>query len=420
MTEQTRNRVQPDRPPTVTRAEQAVRERPEDPEAHLTLGIAFEMTGDCGRGLESFETAARLDPLSAAIRYNIGVCHRQAGRLLKAAESFDHALRLDERLYAAWIGRAGIRARLGDFPDAREAARTVARLRPDEKDPWRMLLFVELLDGNWPAIDAAVEAYVSRGGDTASLFFESRELFGERRTVEIAGAVRSRRGTLAAEAAFFLGDYFTGRRQADAAIASLLDARSLGREDATTLVLLTRAYSVGGRAIEAEAAVRLATALDPADPGAWLERGKLLNTLGKSAEAIEAYRTAIRIAPENGIIWYNLAYALAQAGEIEESIAAYREAARLGPESSRALNNLGWVYWSTDRESEARTAFTEAIRENPSNGRAWGNLGQLLAGQGDREGGIRCLREAIRLRPDRTDLAIELLELDSQTPSGGG
>jgi tetratricopeptide (TPR) repeat protein len=373
------------------------------------------VTGDEERALQSFETAARLDPRSAAIRYNIGVCHRESGRLLKAAESFAHALRLDENFYAAWIGRAGIRARLGDFSDAREAARTAARLRPDEKDPWRLLVFVELLDGNWPAIDAAVEAYASRGGGTASLFFELRELFGSRRAVDIAGVVRSRRETLAAEAALFLGDHFTGRREPDAAIASLLDARSLGREDATTLVLLTRAYSVGGRSIEAEAAVRLATALDPTDPSAWLERGKLLSILGKSAEAIEAYRTATRIAPDNGIAWYNLGFALAQAGESEESIAAYREAARLGPEFSRALNNLGWVYWSTDRESEARTAFTEAIRKNPSNGRAWGNLGRLLAGQGDREGGIRCLREAIRIRPDRTDLAIELLELESQT-----
>jgi Flp pilus assembly protein TadD len=45
-----------------------------------------------------------------------------------------------------------------------------------------------------------------------------------------------------------------------------------------------------------------------------------------------------------------------------------------------------------------------------------GNLGCLLAQQGDVEGAIRHLREAIRLRPDRTDLVLELLELESRTP----
>jgi tetratricopeptide (TPR) repeat protein len=239
-------------------------------------------------------------------------------------------------------------------------------------------------------------------------------LLGEERAIALAGAVRNRRATLAREAAVFLGDHFTRQRNADAAIACLLDARSLGRDDAMTLTLLSQAYKLGLRPIEAEAAIRLATTVDPKSLDAWMELGRLLRTLDKREEAAEACRTATRIAPENGIAWFNLGLALAGIGQCEEAIHAYREAARLGPESSRALNNLGWLCWSNDREDEARRAFEEAIRRNPGNGRAWGNLGWLLAKQGDTDGAIRCLREAIRLRPDRIDLALELLELESQ------
>ena len=403
-------------PPVVAQAEQAVRERPDDADAHMNLGIARARAGDSERGLQAFEKAARLDPRSAAIRYNIGVCHRQAGRLLKAAESFDHAIRLDEKSYAPWIGRAEILARLGDFPGARSAAQTAARLCPGEENPWRLLIAVELSEANFPAVDAALAGYLSRGGEPAKLFFEVRELLGEERAVALAHAVRNRRATLAREAALFLGDHFTRQRQADAAIACLLDARSLGRDDARVMILLSKAYSLGGRGIEAEAAIRLATTLEPKNLDAWMERGRLLRNLDKREEGAEACRTATRIAPENGIAWYNLGQAAVEIGQCEEAIHAYREAARLGPEFSRALNNLGWLYWSSDREDEARRAFDESIRRNPANGRAWGNLGCLLAQQGAVDDAIRCLREAIRLRPDRMDLALELLELESRTP----
>jgi tetratricopeptide (TPR) repeat protein len=403
-------------PPVVAQAEQAVRERPDDADAHMNLGVARALSGDPERGLESLETAARLDPESAAIRYNIGVCHRQAGRLLKAAEGFAHAIRLDEGSYPGWIGQAGILARLGDFPGARRAAQMAARLCPEDKNTWRLLIAVEIAEGDFPAVDAALEGYRSRGGDPVKLFFEFQELLGEERAIALAGAVRNRRATLARDAAVFLGDHFTRQRQADAAIACLLDARSLGRDDAMTLILLSQAYKLGGRPIEAEAAIRLATTVDPKSLDAWMELGRLLRSLDKREEAAEACRTATRIAPENGIAWFNLGLALAETGQCEEAIHAYREAARLGPDSSRALNNLGWVCWSNDREDEARRAFEEAIRRNPANGRAWGNLGRLLSQHGDTDGAIRCLREAIRLRPDRIDLALELLELESQMP----
>jgi tetratricopeptide (TPR) repeat protein len=410
------NRPGANPPPDLAAAERAVRERPGDAHAHMDLGLAFALAGDAERGLESFEAAARLDPSSAAIRYNIAVCHREAGRLLEAAESFARATRLDEDSYPAWLGRAGILARLGDTAGAREAVHTAARLRPSEKDPWRLMVAAELLERDFPALDLALEGYRSRGGDAAVLFFELRELFGEQRSVELAGAMRNRRATLAAEAAVFLGDHFIHRKDADAAIACLLDARVLGRETAKTMILLSRAYALGGRPIEAEAAIRLATSLEPENLEAWMGRARLLRIVGKRGEAVEAYRTAIAVAPENGIAWYDLGLPLVEAGQTEEAIHAYREAARLGPEFSRALNNLGWVYQSSGREDEARRAYEGAIRANPDNGRAWGNLGRLLAQQGAIESAVRCLREAIRLRPDRVDLALELLELESQVP----
>lgn len=396
--------------------EQLVREAPENAETHEQLGLACSLSGDLERALEAFEAAARLDSGCASIRYNIGVSHREAGRLLKAAESFAETIRLDEKFYPGWIGQAGILVTLGDFPGAREAAQTAARLQPQEESPWRLLILVELLEGNLPAVGEALEGYRVVAGDLADVFPHLRELLGEQRAIELARVVLARRAMLAREAALLLGEHYYRQGEADAAIACLLDARSLGTDDARTLILLSGAYSLRGRTAEAETALRLATALEPQNPAAWLQRGILLSNLGKHEEAVEAFRTGTRVAPADGTGWYYLGVALVQTGQREEAIHAYREAARLGPESSRALNNLGAIYASLDREGEARRAYEEAVLHNPMNGRAWGNLGLLLAQRGDREGAIRHLREALRLRPERADLSIVLLELESETP----
>jgi tetratricopeptide (TPR) repeat protein len=396
--------------------EEFVREWPEDADAHEELGIACSLSGDLTRGLKAFQTAARLDSGSASIHYNMGISRRQAGHLLKAAESFAEATRLDEKFYAGWTARAETLTRLGDCQGAREAAQTAARLCPEEESPWRLLILVELLEGNFPAVGEALEGYRVRAGKLADLFPLLRELVGQRRAVELARVVLARRAILAREAALLLGEHHYRQEQADAAIAYLLDARSLGADDATTLILLSRAYTLGGRTAEAETAVRLATALEPQNPSAWIERGNLLSKLAKHDEATEAYRAGTQVAPADGLVWYNLGRALFRTGQRDEAIKAYREAARLGPESSRASNNLGAIFLSLEREDEARQAFEDAIRYNPENGRAWGNLGLLLAQQGDREGAIRHLREALKLRPERTDLSIALLELETGTP----
>jgi len=396
---------------------------PEDADAHEQLGIACSSSGDHARALKAFETAVRLDSGNAVIRYNMGVSQREAGHLLKAAESFAEATRLDEKSYIAWIAQAAILTRLGDCPGARESAQTAARLRPEEESPWWMLILVELLEGNFPAVGEALEAYRARAGKSANLFPQLQELVGQRRAVELAWVVLSRRAILAREAALFLGEHYYKEEEADAAIACLLDARSLGGEDARTLIWLSRAYTLRGRTAEAETAARLATALEPQDLWAWIERGNVLSRLGKDEEAVKAYRTGTRIAPAEGAPWYSLGGVLARTGHLDESVKAYREAikayraeARSGTEASRAANNLGATFLSLEREAEACQAFEDAIRYNPENGRAWGNLGLLLARQGDREGAIRHLRRALELRPERADLSIALLELDAETP----
>lgn len=393
-----------------------VGEMPADAVAQWHLGIAYSSSGNHARALKAFRAATELDPGSAAIRYNMGVAQQKAGHLLKAAESFAEATRLDESFYEAWDVRAEILIKLGDRPGAREAAQTAARLRPEEESPWQLLTLAALLEDDFPAVGQALEGYRLCTGVLTHLFPRLQVLVGPKLAVERARVVLARRGILAREAALFLGEYHYWEQEPDTAIAYLLDARSLGAEDAGTLIWLSRAYAMRGRMDEAETAVRLATALEPQNTRAWAARGNVMSELGKYEEAVEAHRAATHAAPADGVAWYNLGLALSRTGRRDEAIKAYRQATRLGPESSRASNNLGAVFLELEREGDARRAFEEAIRYNPENGRAWGNLGLLLARQGDREEAIRHLRQALKLRPERADLSVALIELQAESP----
>src|SRR5947199_6313539 len=94
--------------------EEAVRESPDDAQAHGYLGTAYAQLGDSGKALQALGEASRLAPSSAPLRYNLGMAQERAGKGPEALESYRQALKLDgsyERARQALV-------RLGEAPPA--------------------------------------------------------------------------------------------------------------------------------------------------------------------------------------------------------------------------------------------------------------------------------------------------------------
>ena len=99
---------------TVQLYQKALALRPDSPEAHYDLGVAFYRLGDFSRALNNFERATRLrrkGRLAAQARYNAGNCMFQQGLGLVSSDpqgalnlleqsiaSFNEVLRLDSSL----------------------------------------------------------------------------------------------------------------------------------------------------------------------------------------------------------------------------------------------------------------------------------------------------------------------------------
>ena len=107
----------------VERYRQAVRIKPDVPEAHNNLGVALRRKGDFDGAIASFQTAVRLKPDAAEAHNNLAVALRSRGDYPSAIVSSREATRLRPDLAAAWYNLACAYALAGDAVQAAEGLR---------------------------------------------------------------------------------------------------------------------------------------------------------------------------------------------------------------------------------------------------------------------------------------------------------
>jgi tetratricopeptide (TPR) repeat protein len=81
---------------------------------------------------------------------------------------------------------------------------------------------------------------------------------------------------------------------------------------------------VNGRYVEAEAAFRTATRVDPEYAQAWYNLGDLLDDQGRTDAAIECLRKALRVAPDYADAMFNLALLLQRKNQYTEAAEYWR------------------------------------------------------------------------------------------------
>jgi eukaryotic-like serine/threonine-protein kinase len=157
----------------------------------------------------------------------------------------------------------------------------------------------------------------------------------------------------------------------------------------------------------AESVLRRAQQRHPRDVWVNYDLGRILEKLSRRDEAIRFYTVARAIRPE---IAHELAHALELRGDSDEAIAVFRDLKRLRPGDVRHLTCLGkslkakGLAREADETLEAAVAAgREAIRRKPDRSDIPNNLGNALAALGKLDEANAQHREAIRLRPDRVE-----------------
>ncbi len=261
--------------PGATRAfEEALRARPDQPEALNNLGRIMMVQGKGAEAVGYFRRALAADPTQAETYLNLEEMYRGAGRHREALEILDRLAEARGGKLGDVAGPVAYRRGVNDFALG-DTVRAVASLReavaedPDLAGAW---LTLSVVDRKLGRTESAVQA----AERAAALAPSSQEPF------------------------LVLGVALEDAGHDSSAAAALTRAVSLGPVDVETHYRLARLLLRMGRDAEAEGPL-LAANKDKPYPPALLDLGRLYERLGRPDEARQVYQVLVRMqAPQAG------------------------------------------------------------------------------------------------------------------------
>lgn len=316
----------------------ALREQPDAPELHATLGTILAAQGRAAEALPSFHTALTFRPDSADAHGNLGNALRELGRAQEAATHLREALRLRRAYPEAHNNLGAVLRDLGETKAAESSFREALLLRPDFAEAHRNLAQLLLAAGrNAEAATHFGAALRERPDDAVLLCGLGAALRALGRLHDAESAVRQalRLAPMLVAAHIELGNVLYELERAGEARDAFRAALERDPRSAPALLGLGVAGIVLGLFDEAEAALRAALDQQPDFADAHNALGDLLRNRGRLAESEAALREALRLRSEYPDAQVNLAFTLLQAGRFAEGWRAHEH--RFGANAWRNL-----------------------------------------------------------------------------------
>ena len=329
---------------------EAIRQRPEYPEALNNLGLVLTQTDKTDEAIEAFRTAVSLRPDYGEARANLG------GVLVivdpqRAIEELLAAIDLDPGLVNAHYNLSRAYNATGDrTKEVNHLQRAVG------------------LDAGFARAHLALgRALVAAREVEAGVEHLQRALELDPKL----GEARYQLGLALARA----GRREEARRELQASRPLITEKQEA--ETATVMMREASAALEGGEVNLAIDKLRQITALVPTYVDAQLALGEAFSRNGDPAAAAIAYERASDLRPDSFSAFLGLGTALRSLGRDEEATAAFRDAVRLRPSAAEAHRGLGQTLASTGYEEEAIEALQEAVDLEPNDARSQEEIERL-------------------------------------------
>jgi len=153
-----------------------------------------------------------------------------------------------------------------------------------------------------------------------------------------------------------------------------------------------------GRSPEAISRARMLATESPGDADRWFTLG--LTQADVDADgAIESFRRALAIEPRHVLARYNLALVLYHGDRLQPALDELQQALAIQPRPDIHYT-LGIVRWHQGDLDGAVKALRDAVAANPSYAEAHLALGTVLKARGDLPGAVSSLKRAVELQPE--------------------
>ena len=298
--------------------QQALRLKPDYPDAHNNLGNVLEKQDKLEEALACYQQALRLRPNYPEAHYNLGIVLARQGRLDEAIASYQQALQLKPNYPETHNNLGTVLARQGKLEEAVANYRQALRLKPADPEAHNNL-GLGLAKQN--KLDEAVASYQE--------------------------ALRLKPNY--PEAHSNLGNAFQEQGRLDEAVASCQQALRLKPDSAEAHHNLGIVLGKQDKLDEAVASFQQTLRLKPDYPDAHHNLGVVLEKQDRFDEAIARYQQALRLKPDYPEAHNDLGIVLGKQGRLEEAAACYQQAVRLKPDYPEAHWNLALAWLQMGR-----------------------------------------------------------------------
>jgi tetratricopeptide (TPR) repeat protein len=392
-------------------------QNPRDPNANGRLGMLlyayeqFEMAESC------FERARLFASQDRRWAYYLGRAQASLGRHARAAASFREALKLNPAYLPAQLKLAESLFESGEMEESRKIYEAISS-DPSGAAAWYGLGRIHAkrreLEAAIAAFKKACELYPEFGAAHFALARAYRDLQDRARAQEhMASYTRNKLAwpplpdpLLEAIHELKTGPYARLRRgiylaeqgDLEGAVAEHEQALETDPRLAQAHIHLIRLYGRLGRQEKAEEHYRACVAIDPNLIDSHYNFGVLKTEQKKYAEASEAFRRVLDLNPSHAEAHNNLGALLLLEGRTDEAARHFSAAVESKPNYRLARFNLGKILVNQGKFEEAISQFRQTL--TPEDYHTPRYLYALAAAQvrsGDRAGGLKHMREALRL-----------------------
>ena len=353
--------------------EQALKVRPEFPEAEFQRGNALASLGRLAEADAAFRRAITQKKNWSLPYTSLGVVLVRQNRDKEAEQFFSQALTIDNKDNVALRMLSELRLRAGDAKSALDFAKRATANAEAPASAWVTLALAEKASGNKTGAKTALDHVLASEPENIAALLERADHFTDEKNYELAIADLKAAAKLKPTDKAVMSRLAYALQQAGKNEEAQAVAKSAGIE--TQPPSGNGAAGVSGTPEEIEAA----NSSDPAIARKALEKlleknprnAMLLGRLGASyrtddpAKALEYYRRASEIQPDAPEYALGYAAALVQARRFPEAAHILRQVVKLAPDNYAARANLATALYESKRYREAIPEYEWILSAKP-------------------------------------------------------
>ena len=351
--------------------EQALKVRPEFPEAQFQRGNALTALGRLEDAEAAFRAAISLKKNWSLPYSALGALLMRSQRDTEAEQLFRQALTIDAHDGVALRMLAELRLHANDPKEALELAKRATAIPEAPASSWIVLALAQKAAGDKIAARTTLDRVVADDPHNPAALIERADLLTDEKQFDLAIA------DLTAAAKLKPGDRGVQSRLADTyqKAGKPEQAASVAKAAGLEVPKPANSDGVSGTPEEIEAA----NSADPAVARKALENlleknprnAALLSRLGASyrtdnpARSLEYYRQAAELKPQSPEYALGYASALVQARRFADAVVLVRQVVRADPQNYAAHANLATALYELKRYGEALTEYVWIVSAKP-------------------------------------------------------